>query len=922
MNKTLLLIITFLSCALASAQVQTATADFSPTTFRANNEVTLTISGVNPENWNAGQADNIYIWAWYYDLNGPQAGNSPTNGDWDNSNESQKLTNNNDGTYSFTFTPSTFFGTTDISKIGFLVKADNGDGDKKSQDMAVDLNFNVLTVTSPSQYLTVGNSGTIINVSATTTETSNFTLKANGLTVNTGSGTSYDYNYSMTADVDLILEADDTHFVLSKSFKGRLTPSSPVPTGMLDGLNINPSDNTKATFVIYAPGKSTVHLIGNFNGWSTTSLPMNHDTARDRFWLELTSLNPTTDYKYQYLIDSSIRVADPYSTLILDESHDSGINSTTYPDMPSYPTGLTNHAVSTFKTGETAYSWNVTNFLKPAKEDLVIYEILIRDFDALHSFDAVKARLDYIEDLGINAIQLMPINEFDDNESWGYNPSFHMALDKYYGTKTALKELIDECHSRGIAVIIDVVYNHASGENPFYRMWNTDGGGYNGQATASNPFFNATAKHSYNVFNDMNHDSNASKEYIERIVTYWIEEFKIDGFRWDLTKGFTQHCSDGDDSCTNDLNRDRLKVLKEYSDYQWASDSDFYIIFEHLGTISEEKQWADYRAGEGKGIMLWNKLTDPYNEATMGYNSNSNFENTFYTSKGFDGPSGISYMESHDEERLMHKNLMFGGSNGGYNVKDLDTALERMQAAGAFFFSIPGPKMIWQFGELGYDISIDFNGRTGNKPIKWEYYDDPERRAIYDAWARIINLKLSQPIFNTTDVTMDLGNSNGLKSIHLTLDAASGTDIKHLVVIGNFGTSTQVINPAFQVAGTWEDLMDESGSTTIDGSTTSINLAPGTFKIYGVQAASLSIEEKEFETSFTIYPNPSKGTFKINKAVEAISIFNLTGKEVKSFKGNFNKGHSFDITSLPRSFYIIKANTNTGNEWTKKLIKL
>lgn len=82
----------------------------------------------------------------------------------------------------------------------------------------------------------------------------------------------------------------------------------------------------------------------------------------------------------------------------------------------------------------------------------------------------------------------MPLNEFDGNESWGYNPSFHMALDKYYGTPTAFKQLIDECHARGIAVIIDVVYNHASGQNPFYRMWNTDNGGYGGQAITNAPF--------------------------------------------------------------------------------------------------------------------------------------------------------------------------------------------------------------------------------------------------------------------------------------------------------------------------------------------------------------------------------------------------------------------------------------------------
>ena len=94
----------------------------------------------------------------------------------------------------------------------------------------------------------------------------------------------------------------------------------------------------------------------------------------------------------------------------------------------------------------------------------------------------------------------MPVSEFDGNESWGYNPSFHMALDKYYGNKTAFKQFIDECHARGIAVILDVVYNHATGQNPYYRMWNTDNGGYGGQASANTVHFSIKLQHTLTVF--------------------------------------------------------------------------------------------------------------------------------------------------------------------------------------------------------------------------------------------------------------------------------------------------------------------------------------------------------------------------------------------------------------------------------------
>ena len=266
----------------------------------------------------------------------------------------------------------------------------------------------------------------------------------------------------------------------------------------------------------------------------------------------------------------------------------------------------------------------------------------------------------------------MPVSEFDGNESWGYNPSFHMALDKYYGTKTAFKQLVDECHKRGIAVILDIVYNHATGQNPYYRMWNTDNGNYGGQASTDSPFFNQTPRHSFNVFNDFNHSQQATKDYVKRTTQYWIEEYKIDGFRWDLTKGFTQNCTASDDSCTSAMQADRVAVLKEYADYQWDVDPDFYVIFEHLGTNQEETEWVNYRLSEGKGIMMWSNLNPNYSETTMGYHDSnkSNFSWISYKNRGWTTPANIAYMESHDEERMMYRNINFGNENASYSTKN------------------------------------------------------------------------------------------------------------------------------------------------------------------------------------------------------------------------------------------------------------
>ncbi len=841
--KKLLPIFLFVSW-FCIGQQQNVTFTVTPSTFNENDQITITVSNINPATWGVS---SIYLWAWYFDTNDVYVGDSPNNGTWENSSEVQKLINNGNGTYSFTMTPTSFYGDTGIGSIGFLVKAKNGSGDKKSQDNIVQVG------TTPAP--------------PTVTE-------------------------------------------------------APVPAGMLDGINLDAGDASKATLVLYAPGKTFVNLIGDFNSWQRddTNYLLKKDSSKDRFWIELTGLNAQTNYRYQYLVDGQLRIADPYSTTILAETNDQFINSLTYPNLPSYPSGQTTHAVTLLKTGEAPFNWQVTNFTPPAKEDLVIYELLIRDFDALHSFDAVKARLDYLQALGVNAIELMPVSEFDGNESWGYNPSFHMALDKYYGTPTAFKQLIDACHERGMAVILDVVYNHASGQNPFYRMWNTDNGNYGGQARSDSPFFNQTAKHSYNVFNDFDHSKQATHDYVKRTVDYWIEEYKIDGFRWDLTKGFTQNCTASDESCTNAYQQDRVDILKEYADYQWAIDSDFYVIFEHLGTNTEESQWVNYRLNEGKGIMVWGNHNFNYNEATMGYHDSgkSNFSWISYLNRGWTVPANISYMESHDEERLMFKNISFGNSSGSYNVQNETTALERQQLAGAFYFTIPGPKMIWQFGELGYDISIDQNGRTGNKPILWNYYDEPNRKALYDLWSKLIKLKLQEAIFRTATFSLDVAGSNGLKKIQLTNDNTAD-DLDYVTIIGNFGVTTQSINPNFQQTGVWYDLLDDNSTINVSNVNAGISLAPGEFKVFGSSSVTLSVD-RELSDRIALYPNPTSSSFRLGSAVSSVEIFDLTGRLVKSYKGNFTGVSSYDVSDVSAGVYTVVARSEEGL-FSKKLIR-
>ncbi|MGB5943327.1 MAG: alpha-amylase family glycosyl hydrolase [Leeuwenhoekiella sp.] len=936
--KKLLLITLIMSCFKLWSQGEIVV---KPAAFEETEEIEIVASALP---WtNNGTSDDVYLWAWHFDNSGTQINNPPAVGtDFGNSPETAKFVNNGDGTYSYKLTPTAFYNNTGITRIGVLAKSK--DGSSQTMDVFFNVGSFQVILENPSESTVLLDAPGNFRIKANASLPADFTLSANGTEVNTQSNMQeYVYDFDLNANTNFLLTAkqvggDGEETI---SFSALLKPTSteaPVPAGMEDGFNYN-AGTGEATWVFFAPQKEFVHLIGNFKGndWEVdNTYLMNKDSSADRFWLTMNfSGDNLEDLLYQYLVEYDIRVADPYATLVLDQFNDSFIPSETFPDIPNYPTDKTSNLVSWVQLDEEAYQWQTENFSPPAKTDLVIYELLVRDFDEDQNYQDIIDRLDYLENLGINAIELMPVQEFDGNNSWGYNPALHMALDKNYGTRKMLKTLVDEAHARGIAVILDVVYNHATGQNPYFRMYNTSDGGTGGVASADSPFFNSAARHSFNVFNDFDHSSDATRQYVERTAQYWIDEFRIDGYRWDLTKGFTQNCTGSNQfDCTQDYNADRVEVLKTYADYQWEANDDFYIIFEHLGSggsATEEKEWANYRNGEGKGILLWNKQTDPYNDATMGFSGN--ISGASYKQKGFDQPAVVSYMESHDEERLMYKNLRFGNnSSNTHNVRTLPIALKRMEAAGAFFFTIPGPKMIWQFGELGYNISIfacsngtvpepygTDNCKLSEKPDGWDYLQDANRKAVYDTWSRLIALKTQLPIFETETFTLDVTGNNGLKKIRLTDPDASGSEIKYVNVIGNFGVSAGNINPAFQTTGTWYNLMD-NGEMIISNVTAPINLQPGEFRIYGNAPANLSTTVAKKNEDVAIFPNPMDSDFQISASVDNLTIYDISGKMVHRARAAEVESKTINVSHLKAGIYLVKVETDSKSK-TIKILK-
>lgn len=763
------------------------------------------------------------------------------------------------------------------------------------------------------------NTGESIAITYTSNSSANLKLFFNGAEINSvTANTLIQATPAITVAgnqqiVGRVTDGITTHSDTIHFFAAPAVNIQPLPAGVKEGINYEQGD-TSAILVLYAPNKNKVSIIGDFNNWTeSVNYQCNKTPDGLRFWKRITGLTPGTEYAYQYVVDNTLRIADAYTQKVLDPNNDQFITAATYPNLKPYPSGKTTGIVSVLQTAKPAYTWQVNNFSRPDKRNLLIYELLLRDFVGNHDWKTLRDTLSYLKRLGINAIELMPFNEFEGNISWGYNPSFYFAPDKYYGPETGLKALVDECHKQGIAVIMDMVLNHSFGQSPMVQLYFDAA---KGRPSTESPWFNTAAKHPFNVGYDFNHESPATQYFVSRVLEFWLKEYKLDGFRFDLSKGFTQKAScDGEGNNCNQANWDaydasRITIWKKYYDTMQSKSNGSYVILEHLGVNDEEKELA------GHGMMLWGNMNYAFNEATMGYTNTSDFKGAIHVERGWSQPNLVAYMESHDEERLMYKNIQFGNAAGSYNVKDLVTGLRRNEMAAVFYFTIPGPKMIWQYGELGYDYSINYceNGtinntcRTDPKPLKWDYPQNADRKKLYDIYSVMLALR-NHPAYKngfTTDrITWNL--SGGFKWLKLT------TDTSNILVVGNFDVSNISGSVQFQHAGTWYDYL--TGQTiTATGISQTISLQPGEYHVYlnrnitNILTPVSDLDNQGKNTRLSVYPNPvtSNSTIEYELPLNTevtLSLLNVSGQRITELHAGFKaKGvHQLPLYLLKRS---------------------
>lgn len=750
-------------------------------------------------------------------------------------------------------------------------------------------NFGLQTViVSPNSQLLLTTSSSTIPVKAAASIPASMTLYDNGTSVASNTGTLLETTLTAASGVhkiELIAEAGNEKDTSSFTYivPATQTPQDP-PAGTVYGINY--IDDQTVRLQLYAPSKQVVHVIGDFNNWTPSdNFQMKRNPLGNIWWIEISGLQPGQPYRFQYLVDGTLKIADPLSTLVLDPWNDAFIPPLTYPNLIPYPAGKTFGMVSVLQTAQPAFNWQATNYTRPKKTDLVVYELLLRDFIERHDYPTLLDTLDYLERLGVTAIELMPINEFEGNISWGYNPSFHKALDKYYGTAENLKRFVDACHERNIAVIADVVFNQVTGLSPLAQLyWDAA----NNRPAANNPWLNPVPKHDFNVFLDFNHESALTKIYVKNCLEYWLKEFKMDGFRFDLSKGFTQKNTLGNTGAWGQYDASRVAILKNYADFVWSIDPGAYVILEHFADNDEEKVLAEY------GMMLWGNMHGAYTDLAKGLNNNADLRWISYQQRGWSVPHAIGYMESHDEERIAYECLKSGNSTvPSYNIKSPIIAMRRLEMLANLFYTMPGPKMLWEFGELGYDFSIQLcpngtlNGgcRVDPKPIRWDFLDDPYRRRLHDVTAALLQLRKQLDVFETTDFQANIG-SGQVRTIYL-----NGT-MENVAVVANAGVTSTTAAVNFQHTGIWYEYY--TGSTLdVSGGSTDLSLAPGEYRLYidrfvplpnGLNTTPVA-EVSGLLNNLSIYPNPAAGQFVLDFTLNAgarvqVEVFDVAGRQV------------------------------------------
>lgn len=513
-----------------------------------------------------------------------------------------------------------------------------------------------------------------------------------------------------------------------------------LPDHIHGGVHFDLLAPQSVTFALRAPHKPYVSLVGDFNEWDSRANPLVTD-GRGTWWTTIAHPGETR-YGYFVAIDEQAHawVGDPYARELRWNS-----------DGPwAY-----------LAPASAPFRWTDGAWITPSLRDLIIYELNVRDFGGswrrnhpvYGTFKTVQHKIGYLAELGINAVELMPIQAFPGESSWGYNPVFYFAPAGVYGSEDDFKQLVDLCHAHGMAVILDVAFNHAWGEHPYYHYYPPMYDEKGAHLTNWNPFFHHTPQ-SVNMWGglDWDHFRPDTTRYFQDVVRHWLREFHIDGFRFDWVCGV-------DYDAGNPMNPG-FNPYHGISAVAWAAKQekpDCILIGEYWqleGTHPDKT--AAKLVHETPLDAVWNGRFHHAVDDVLNQRWQWEQQDIFRAVGGFrdDGFATatqlVNFTCSHDEVRPEHEIKFYSGRHiarpPGMTLDE--AALCKAMLGLVTLFTAPGIPMLYAGQEFGEDTprTIDF------LPLSWEKLEEPHHRRYADQVRRLIRLRHAHPALRSDHI--------------------------------------------------------------------------------------------------------------------------------------------------------------------------
>ncbi len=587
-----------------------------------------------------------------------------------------------------------------------------------------------------------------------------------------------------------------------------------LPHNLRGGAHVDLFAPHTVTFVLTAPFKPYVALVGDFNGWDTRTNRMVTDGSG--LWWTTIPHPGATRYGFYVAIDqdSHAWIGDPYATQVVwDEPTPWG-----WLPVPSAP----------------PFAWKDANWRTPPLRDLAIYELCVRDFaggwvaDQPHygALPDLLSYVDYLVALGVNAVELMPIQAFPGNSSWGYNPVFYFAIANSYGRPDDLKRLVDACHARGLAVILDVAFNHAWSQQPYYHIYPPLYGPKGEWLADWNPFFHQTPA-AINGWGglDWDHFSPVTTHYFQDVVRFWLREYHVDGFRFDWVGGVEY------DS--------RAPQRADFDPYHgmhaigWAARQekpDCLLIGEYWQLEGTNPAKSAARLVQETPMdACWNDqfhhIVDEVLNQRWEWEKRDIYQALAgYREQGFTSAAQtVNYSCSHDEVRPEHEIKFYSGK---HITRPRGWSLDQVARAKGLLglialFTAPGVPLLWQGQEFAEDgaRTIDF------QPLDWAKLREPAHAAHYKQVVRLLHarrahaaLRSEHLAFFSTDFVQD-------KLVAFRRWANDASIGEQVVVALNFDHRQQRITLPFPHNGPWREVVQDQGITVRNGAH-SVRLGP------------------------------------------------------------------------------------------------